>query len=113
MEIKEFVDKIKEAKKTFKESYEYTNDLKVKVDKKRINYILSKKETCNHCGHTRKYFLTVTFNEKQEQLTIFEAGLLFSLFVKNELVKDYHNYHKCIAGIRFIENIKKVDVIRP
>lgn len=74
MEIKEFVNIIKEAKKTFKESDEYCKDLKVKVDKKRICYILSKRETCSHCGHTRNYFLTVEFNEKQNQLSLFEEG---------------------------------------
>jgi len=34
--------------------------------------------------------------------------LLYSLFAEKRLIRDYANYHKCVAGKEFIENIKEV-----
>ncbi|MBS3748125.1 MAG: hypothetical protein KGY67_00310 [Candidatus Thermoplasmatota archaeon] len=111
MEIKEFVDRIKKAKKTFKESDEYTKGLTVRVNKKRTKFILSKQDKCSCCGHIRYEFMNIEFYNPEGHLTLFESGMLYALFVKNKLVKDYHKYHNCIAGKQFIENIKKIETI--
>lgn len=55
--------------------------------------------------------LIIHFNNLQQPLTIFEAGLLWGIYVENKKYYDYADYHKCFSGKKFIENIKSVEVV--
>ena len=52
--------------------------------------------------------ITIIFKEGHK-MSVLEAGLLFMLFAENKRPSDYGDYHSCIAGKRFIENIEKVN----
>jgi len=41
-------------------------------------------------------------------ITVFEANMLYAIYVEKKLPYDYASYHECIAGKRFIENIARV-----
>lgn len=110
MEINEFKELLKDKPRKYY-SQNYCKNLKIKTDKKHLDWVLSKTTTCNKCNHEKTKILYVTFKQPQEHLTIFEAGLLWSLFVDKRRMIDYANYHKCIAGKRFIKNIKKVSEV--
>ena len=84
--------------------------LKCQVNPERTEWrIYTESTKCKHCGHTAYDLpLVVFFHSPQEHLTIFEANLLFMVFRLNKKPLDYAQYHKCIAGKRFIENISEV-----
>jgi len=66
--------------------------------------------TCSKCGSSVRSSVIVDFFKPIENLTIFEAQLLYSLFVLNKIPYDYAQFHKSQAGKEFIENIKNVVV---
>jgi hypothetical protein len=51
----------------------------------------------------------VRFHEPQERLTIFEGSLLHMIGSEEKIPHDYASYHKCVAGERFINNIKSIE----
>jgi len=61
-------------------------------------------------GRKFKQEIKVYFNKAQKRLTIFEAELLFFVFIMKKKPYDYAKYHECITGKRFIENINRVEV---
>lgn len=65
--------------------------------------------TCHKCNTKCPEYVKVTFKEPKHNLTVFEAGLLYYLFSRNKKPIDYAGYHTCVAGKRFIENIKGVE----
>lgn len=110
MEYHIFVDKVKQAKKIERETGGICTELHVvsfRSFNKGIVKKISKSFTCKHCGHQELQSVFVTFKE-DHQLTIFEAALLWSLFYHDELPHDYAAYHDCIAGKRFIDDIKEI-----
>ena len=54
----------------------------------------------------------VTF-KKPHELTIFEEGLLYSLFVLKKKPRDYANYFKCFAGKEFLDSVAEIEVAVP
>lgn len=90
-------------------------DLKVTVNPERTIFTINKtpvEKVCKHCGAdltTNEHLsLKVEFNATQEPLSVFQAYLLWMMFKTKQIPYDYASYHKCIAGKRFIENIKEV-----
>jgi len=82
------------------------NDLKARSSEKGlVKELFCEKDTkilgklCNV-----KKSITVTFSSKTN-ISIFEASLLYSLFVEKKIPHDYSKYHECEAGKKFIENI--------
>lgn len=71
---------------------------------------LQRKDECSKCNHVHTDVLYVDFVE-HKRLTIFEAGMLFSVFVDKKLPVDYGAFHECVAGQRFIKNIKDMEVL--
>jgi len=69
--------------------------------------IISKTTKCPSCNHTFRERICMLFNEPQ-RLSIFQAGLIYSLFYKNQIPADYASYHKTQAGERFIKNISAI-----
>ncbi len=108
MEITEFTEKLKECKKGKETAF---IDFKCRQIHPTIFKLISAKK-CKLCGSISRKILTVEFYEPIENLTVFQAGLLFSVFAENRKPLDYANYHKCIAGKEFIKNIKSVNLWR-
>jgi len=106
MEIEKFLSFVRNAKRTNILSG-YSN---FKVWRKENVYEILNKQVCKSCGSVRKERLFISF-KKLQSLTIFQCDLLFYLFVRNQLIRDYANYHKCEAGKKFIENIERIEVI--
>lgn len=110
MNYEEFVKNIKEAKKIQRETGGITTELQVTRSPDGLKRTISKSFTCKHCGHSEWQFVKVTFKTVPERITIFEAGMLFSVFHDNKLPKDYADFHKCQHGRQFIDNIEKIEV---
>ena len=55
----------------------------------------------------------VTFKQAREGLTLFEADLLCHIVHLEKRPADYADYHKCIAGKRFIESIDRLFHLKP
>lgn len=111
MEINKFLEKVKSCKKSeFMSShlllkiYRYSNtEIDIREEKEL--------KVCPRCGtdlSKNPKHVRVIFNKPQGNLTVFQAGLLFDMYVYNRIPMDYANHHKSIAGMRFIENIKEV-----
>jgi len=107
MRIEDFKKRIKQAKMTNKETG-FLN-VRVKTNLDRTRQIIYKEDVCACCGIKNRTGVRVIFN-RPRHLTIFEAGLLYALFVQNKKPKDYAGYHRCEAGKEFIENIKEIRV---
>lgn len=119
MEIKEF-EKVLKAKK---QSERYTGFLlnvkgkviKVSQDRKKFFiYKTFKGGYCSKCGRLeteKDEGIEVYFYKKQENLSIFQAEMLFFIFYMGKIPRDYANYHKCKAGMKFINNIKNVNLV--
>lgn len=106
MEIKKFLDKYKSCKKGTKFSQQFN----FKVYRKDNSVRLSNVDKCSKCGNVAFKDLIVEFNKPQEFISVFCVGMLWYLYIENKIVLDYGGFHKCIAGKRFIENIKRVDI---
>lgn len=120
MEIEQFLSKLKECKKSNIQTG-YSNrigDLKIIVNLNRTIFHICKKQTknvCSKCGcnlnKSENNEIIVIFNKQQKKnLTVFETYLLFMMYKFKLIPYNYANWHKCIAGKEFIENIKEVQV---
>ena len=79
----------------------------------KIEIVEKTERICPYCKtdlSKNKRVLSVEFNEDQENLTIFQSELLFMVFVLEKRPYDYAKYHECIAGERFIKNIKEIKI---
>lgn len=104
-------DKFVSIIKNLKYSTKHTgySGIKVRTNREHTKQTVYTKLKCKTCGTNVTQNVTVYF-KKPEQLTIFTADLLYFLFILKRKPMDYANYHKCIAGKEFIENIEKVEV---
>ena len=108
MEIEQFVQYIKRSKTGYVDSG--SQDLKVRSNSWGTELIIYTIEKCHKCNRDDPKEIMVSFF-KSQSLTVFEAGMLFYLFSHNKKVTDYGEYHKCQAGIEFINNIKQIEKI--
>ena len=122
MEINDWLKIIKRCQKS---DYK-TGSMKIKivVNPEKIIFQISKKieeKFCKCCGAdlTQKdnNSLIIEFSEKPNintglygSLSVFQSNLLYMLFRNNKIPYDYAKYHECVAGKRFIENIKEIEV---
>lgn len=106
MDYDVFVKKVKDAKP----GYSHLQDIKVVSNQKHTVLKIYRDIHCRHCNHSSNEVVIVQFKEPHH-LTVFETGLLFSLFYHNRRPIDYASFHKCVAGKRFIENIVNVEVV--
>lgn len=108
MKYEEFLDKLKNAKNGSVTTGSF--DLKAFSNKDRTEQtIRCIEKKCHYCNHQLSTEMKVEFY-KTQHLTIFESSLLYYLFCRNKKPLDYAKYHNCVAGKRFIKNIKKVEV---
>lgn len=113
--MKEFLEKLKECK----HSWVYSGDWSIItkgyiLEENRIIKILEKQkeEVCSKCGRDLNSIpvgINVIIDKSQKPLTIFEASLLFMMYIYNKIPYDYAGYHNCPAGKEFIKNIKQVE----
>lgn len=73
-------------------------------------FIIKRENRCNHCGHEHQDSIEVRFHEPIKRFTIFQRDILFMLFSMKKRPVDYASYHKCVAGQKFIGNIKSIIV---
>lgn len=66
--------------------------------------------TCPKCGFDCEEKVIIKFKEPVRNLTIFQAGMFYCIFLMKKKPHDYAQYHKCVAGKRFIENIESITV---
>lgn len=114
MELEEWKNKMKLCVSSQKFVGFY--DLKIKrySDTKIVIIKKNEKKACPTCKRefkSEEEEIEVEFNNKQDNLTIFEAGILYMVYVRKERPYDYANFDKCVAGQRFIKNIKDIQVI--
>ena len=108
MQIEKFVKKLKECKRSQTQTGFFK--VKVRVSKERTEAYIYSIDVCSKCKREEEKGVRVDFNEPQENLSIFQVEMLYSLYCLNKKPFDYASYHKCKAGIKFIENIKKIEV---
>lgn len=104
MKIEEFKERLREAK-LGKDTANV--GMKVKTNSERTEQTIYMVDKCPTCKREDVMEVRVSFS-KPQQLTIFQAGMLFSLYCLNKKPRDYAQYHKCIAGKEFIESIKEI-----
>ena len=110
MDLNEWILKISDCKKGTQ-----TGGLNLKVRSysnfPRVKEIYEDAEIkkCKCCGTLiKERYIKVIFNNEPKPLSVFQAELLFMVYLLDKLPYDYAQYHKCKAGKEFIENIKEV-----
>jgi len=106
MDYQEFVAKVEGAKHTQTHTG-YVEDLKLYSSADRTTYTQVRKHLCRCCGHDDEKRQTIRFKRGQT-LSVFENDLLWLVFAEGRRPADYGQYHKCVAGKRFIENIENI-----
>lgn len=110
MSMEEFMKVMKKAKPALIQTG-FNFKLKVKGSKDKLYKILYTEGVCNCCGNKLNVRqLIVKFKTPIEHFTIFQAELLYLLFIENKIPRDYCKYDQCIAGKEFIENIEVIGV---
>jgi hypothetical protein len=115
MLMKEFLEKKKDCVRDskvwgtgfYKEKY----NLKLFVDQEKTKFTIESKEVCNKCSSCVSNKKIIINFKEPTKLSIFQNDLLFCMWGLNVIPQDYAQYHKCVAGERFIENIKNIEVI--
>ena len=107
MELKRFIDIVKNAKPSLVYTGSASYKLKVATNKEHTIQKIYTRYECSHCNTNTERKIMVKFKEPQ-RLSIFQAYLLYMLFLENKKPNDYAQYHKCIAGKKFIDNILEV-----
>ena len=82
----------------------YTN-IKVRRTENPLVKILYSEEKCTCCKRQLHEKQLIVKFKTEKRLTIFEADMLWMVLAEGKKPKDYADYHKCIAGREFIENI--------
>jgi len=113
MDVEKFYEDVKSSKYVSQGTNFITGyvdrDKKLYVNSERTYHRMVLNKPCKVCGCSNEKELVITFFSPQK-LTIFEADLLWAIYVLGKRPADYAGYHKCVAGKRFIENIKNVEV---
>jgi hypothetical protein len=108
MNMNEFIKKIKEAKPSQKQTGFFGSELR--TNQEYTVKTIYERTVCKTCGSKINRGIQVTF-DTPVKLSIFQCELLFALYVLNKRPVNYANYHKCIAGKRFIESIREIKTI--
>lgn len=110
MNMEEFMKIVKKAKPSLSQTG-FNFGLKVKGSSDKLYKIISTEENCKCCGNKlTKKELIIKFKTPIEHFTIFQAELMYLLFLEGKVPRDYCKYDQCIAGKRFIENIEVVGI---
>jgi len=107
MDYAKFIELVRHAKPSQVYTGSASYKLKVTTNKDHTLQKIYKKSYCKHCNVTGIKEIMIQFKEPQ-RLSIFQACLIYMLFIENKKPMDYASYHKCVAGKRFIDNIQEV-----
>lgn len=97
---------LKKADKKRKKQTGYDYNPEANVEGKKL--VLKETETCDKCETETNHTITVEFYEKPERITIFQAGVIYSIVALEEIPRDYAEFHESKAGKEFIGNIKYI-----
>lgn len=73
--------------------------------------VSSEEQKCKTCGHitqSNSEGVYLYFKKPKDYLTIFEADLIYMMFVLKIIPLDYAGWHECQSGKDFIENIDSI-----
>lgn len=104
MKITDWVAMLKHAKKSQRASHQIPKHTLFKHGD--THYTIRCEEQCSKCKHTHRQELDVYFKEPVLYMTTFEIGMLFMVVIQKRIPYEYSQWHKCIRGKRFIENIE-------
>ena len=109
MNIKEFISIINKTKS----SLEQTGFIEIKVEGSYdgLTKTIYTDEKCHCCNRIKTETKLVVKFKNKTNLTIFQADMLFMILMENKKPRDYADYHKCIAGKEFIDNIESYKVV--
>ncbi len=107
MNIDEFYNQVKQCKGYTQGTGGF--NLKVRTNAERTYFEISDETKCNRCNHIHHKGIEIQFKTKVS-LTVFQAGMLYAIFILKKKPHDYAQYHECVAGKKFIENIKSIKV---
>ncbi len=109
MEIQKFEEILEKTKPSSIITAQF-KDLKLKTNHEHTVQIVYTEELCKSCNRSLSSKKVGVEFFKPHQLTIFEAVMLYMVFVDNKMPRDYARFHKCPAGKEFVENIKEIRV---
>lgn len=106
MKMEEWMNTLKECKWEQKE-----NHPKIKLSCNKLSgvYRVDYKIRCKACKHERTGEVIFKLKEKHK-ITVFQAELIYKIFIENKIPFDYGAYHGSIAGKRFIKLLDKIKV---
>jgi len=110
MKYDEFVLKVKDAKRSEHDTAYFNQNCVFSSNSEHTRQLITKTVMCYH-GVIRKTILIELVFIRGVYLTVFQAGLLYALFVLNRLPLDYAQYHKCVSGQKFINSLVSVKVL--
>ena len=102
MKLQEFKSLVKNAKQSTKDTYNYIREFRLIKVLESKDYRIQQDKKCSKCGHIEKKRVYFTL-KRDKGLSVFEASLIYALFVYNERPRDYAKYDECKAGQEFIE----------
>jgi len=113
MNIKQFLEKANSAKSSYISSSGYlleaTSNKDMTLQSIRAKEVPRRRTFRDGCRVDNRT-VVVEFL-KPTKMTIFQAGMLYALYAHGKIVRDYGDYDKYPAGIKFIESIKSIEVI--
>jgi len=112
MRVEEWVRMIKGYRKlTSTQTIQLSRRIKVRRwGEKGDLFTVEEMSVCDRCGRPILRGVDVVFHQPLKRITLFQAYLLYCVYVLKRLPHDYAKYHQSPAGRAFIENIGRVDV---
>jgi len=108
MKIEDWKQKLKGCKRTEKLTAQI--HVMVRGNKEKTRQEIYKEiDGCKHCGSNKTERRVDVEYYKPQTLTVFQASLLYLMYVENKRPQDYAGFHECVAGKEFIENIKSIE----
>jgi len=108
MEIEDFLNHVRAC--TGYTSATGHKDINVWTNPEHTKKTIASSCKCDKCSSKTEKSIVVKFKEAVTSLKIFQAEMLYAIFVMKKKPHDYSQYHKCVAGKRFIENIESIEV---
>ena len=110
MELSEWIDNLK-GKKMLTDIQVIKLQRELKIVRRDNNIIaIVRLSVCRCCRRSLGKKVVVEFKNAPHHFSIFQSYLLFCLFGLDRKPYDYANYHNCVAGREFIQNIKDITV---
>lgn len=116
MSVKEYEDldmeKLKKKKQNCKRSRKQTSYFcnKISLKNYKNGFVGYMKRVCDELDIVNDIYFTILSDKKH--LSIFEAGILISMYIYNRVPKDYGGYFDCEKGEKFVEDLDKIIIFK-